>query len=65
MDQRGVTEVEVRAMLEDAARAVPDREPGRWAVHTTHDGAPWKIILEPQQEERVTLVITLFPATAL
>ncbi|MFM9994173.1 MAG: DUF4258 domain-containing protein [Phycisphaerales bacterium] len=61
MEQRGVTEIDVRAMLEIAARIGRNHEPGRWAAHTTHDGAPWRVILEPQLDEHVTVVVTVYP----
>ena len=47
MVDRRFTEVELRAMLEDASGLGPDVVPGRWVISTRHDDREWEVIVEP------------------
>lgn len=38
MEERGFSEVELRAMLDDARELVPAQRPGRWTVHAGMPG---------------------------
>jgi hypothetical protein len=44
MEQRGVTEVEVRAMLERATAVNPSVVVGRFMIRTRHAQLPWNVI---------------------
>ena len=61
MLDRGFTEIELRALLEDAIGLHPDPGPGRWRVETTHRGRPWRVIVEPDFLLQVLVVVTAFP----
>ena len=60
MSDRGFTEVDLRVMMESATGYHEDEEPGRWVVETRHDSRPWEIIVEPDREDRVLVVVTAF-----
>jgi len=60
MVDRGFTEIDLRVMLESAKGIRPSQSTGRWVVETVHDGAPWEVILEPDERDRVIVVITAF-----
>lgn len=60
MEQRGVTEVEVRAMLERAGRFEPNVVEGRFMVHAWHLQSPWIVIVEPDAEATLLVVVTVF-----
>ena len=62
MRDRDFTEVDLRAMLHEPASLRPDIEPGRWVVETRHERSPWEVILEPDQELELLVVITAYPA---
>ena len=46
MEQRGVTEVDLRAMLERATRYEPSVVEGRLMIHAIHKNRPWIVIVE-------------------
>ena len=52
MEQRGVTEVDVRAMLERATGFEPSVVEGRFIVHVTNNTRPWIVIVEPEPTPR-------------
>jgi Domain of unknown function (DUF4258) len=47
MEQRGVTEVDVRAMLERATTFEPSDVEGRFMIRVTRNNRPWIVIVEP------------------
>lgn len=61
MIDRGFSETDLRAMMETAAGFREDAEPGRWVIETTHDSSPWQVIVEPDADENLLVVITAFP----
>jgi len=61
MVEREFSEMDVRCMLDAAIRLQRDRELGRWAVLTSHESRPWKVIVEPDTIDRLLVVITAFP----
>lgn len=63
MIDRGFTDVDLRLMLERAIRIRPSRSAGRFLVETVHDGDAWEVILEPDERDRVIVVITAFQVT--
>ena len=58
MEQRGVTEVDVRAMLERATRYEPSVVEGRFMIHAVHQQRPWIVIVEPDVDARLLVVVT-------
>ena len=38
-----------------------DVEPGRWVVETLHESRPWEVIVEPDPEATLLVVITAYP----
>jgi hypothetical protein len=60
MEQRGVTEVEVRAMLEEATGFEPSVVDGRFMVHARHAERPWVVIVEPDADVNLLVVVTVY-----
>ena len=60
MEERGTNELEVRAMLQHAAGYQPDHVPGRFVIRTTRKGRTWQVIVEPDEENEVLVVITTY-----
>ena len=60
MDQRGVTEVEVRSMLERATAFEPNVVDGRFMIHVCHAQRPWIAIGEPDAEKRLLVIVTVY-----
>ncbi len=58
MEQRAITEVDVRAMLHHATGYSPSVVPGRFMIETSHGGRPWIVIVEPDGEEQLLVVVT-------
>jgi hypothetical protein len=57
MEQRGVTEVDVRAMLR-ATRYEPSVVEGRFMIHAVHMHRPWIVIIEPDVDAKLLVVVT-------
>lgn len=60
MEQRGVTEVDVRAMLELAMRYEASVVEGRFMIHAMHKQRPWIIIVEPDVDAQLLVVVTQY-----
>jgi hypothetical protein len=60
LEDRGVTTVDVRAMLECAIRLEASATSGRFVVYTRHAGRQWIVIVEPESDTRFLAVVTLF-----
>ena len=60
MEQRGVTEVDVRAMLEKTTAIDPNVVEGRFMVHVRHLQKPWIVIVEPDADARLLVVVTVY-----
>ena len=60
MLDRAFSEVDLRVMMEGALRLREDDEPGRWVVETKHDARSWEVIVEPDMEDRLLVVITAY-----
>jgi hypothetical protein len=63
MEQRGITEVDVRAMLEQAKTFEPSVVEGRFMIHTVHQHRPWVVIVEPDVEAKLLVVVTPYEAS--
>ena len=61
MLERGLSEVGLRTMLEDATSFAPASRPGRWAVQARFEGRPWVVVVEPAWEEQLLYVVTVYP----
>lgn len=59
MEQRGVTEVDVRAMLERATGFEASVE-GRFMIQTQRRQGPWVVIVEPDAEARLLVVVAVY-----
>jgi hypothetical protein len=60
MEQRGVTEAEVRAMLERATGFEASVAEGRFMIETGRGQSSWTVIVEPDAEARVLVVVTVY-----
>ena len=61
MGDRDFTEVDLREMFERArgySAAVID---GRWIIETRHRRRGWHVIVEPDPDEQLLVVITAYP----
>ena len=60
MEQRGVTEAEVRAMLENATGFEPNIVEGRFMIDVRHLQSRWIVVLEPDAEAKLLVVVTVY-----
>ena len=60
MEQRGVTEVEVHAMLERATGFEASVVQGRFMIHTQRGQGRCVVIVEPDAEARLLVVVTVY-----
>lgn len=60
MEQRGVTEVELRAMLDRAKGVEPNVVEGRFMIHVRRRRGPWIVIVEPDADARMLVVVTAY-----
>ena len=59
MEQRGVTEVDVRAMLERATAFQPSVVEGRFMIHVARNNRPW-IVVESDIDVSLLVVVTAY-----
>ena len=55
-----MTEVEVRAMLERATGFEASVVEGSFIVHTQRGQSPWVVIVEPDADARLLVVVTVY-----
>jgi hypothetical protein len=60
MEQRGVTEMDVRAMLERATGFERSVVEGRFMIHVARNNRPWIVIVEPDTDASVLVVVTAY-----
>ncbi len=60
MEQRGVTEVELRAMLEKATAFGPSVVEGRFMIQVRRLQQPWIVIVEPDADAKLLVVVTVY-----
>jgi hypothetical protein len=60
MQERGVTEVALRAMLRWAVGLRPSELEGRFVVETKHERRVWEVIVEPDEELQRIAVVTVY-----
>ncbi|MGF1634279.1 MAG: hypothetical protein ACFCVE_10560 [Phycisphaerae bacterium] len=61
MRERGFNEVELRIMIIQAERWWFGETTRRYEVQTVHAGKRWHVILEPDFDEEVIIVVTAYP----
>lgn len=61
MEDRDFTELDLRAMLERAESYRPSIVEERWMVSTRHRGAEWAVIVEPDSNAHLLVVVTAYP----
>ncbi len=61
MDDRGFTEIDLRQMLERALGYREDVAEGRWVIETRHRRKAWEVIVEPDRERQLLVVVTAYP----
>jgi len=57
-ERRGVTEVDVRAMLERATALEPNIVEGRFLIHARYAQRPWIVIVAPHGAATLLVVVT-------
>jgi hypothetical protein len=60
MPDRNFSETDLRTMLEDATGNREDHEPGRYVIESRHGGESWHVIVEPQVEDEIVVVVTAY-----
>lgn len=65
MFDRRLTEVDLRRMLQHASGYSPDVVEGRWVIRTRHGRKDWEVIVEPDYEQKLLVVVTAYPAEEL
>ena len=63
MEDRDFTEIDLREMMERAQSYHPDVEEGRWIIETRHQKRTWHVIVEPDPDVHILVVITAYPVT--
>lgn len=61
MVDRDFNECDLRTMLENAKGYYPDIVEGRWVIETKHSRQAWEVIVEPDSDEKLLVVITAYP----
>jgi hypothetical protein len=59
MLDRGFTEIDLRHMMERASSLDADLVEGRWIASCRHEKRPWKVIVEPDFEQQLVVVVTV------
>jgi hypothetical protein len=62
MEDRGFSELDLREMLHRASAYRHDEIEGRWVIETTHDRHPWAVVVEPDPDAELLVVVTAFKA---
>ena len=60
MEQRGVTEVDLRAMLERANGYRPNVAEGQFMIDAWHHQRPWVVIVEPDFDAKLLVIVTVY-----
>ena len=61
MTDRRFSEIELRRMLERASGHRDDIVESRWIIEARHRGRAWEVIVEPDRERRLLVVVTAYP----
>jgi len=60
MQDRDLSEADLRAMLEDAAAHRHAVLPGRFVITTNLAGTPWEVVVEPDHPRRGLIIVTAY-----
>ena len=60
MEDRDLNEIDLRAMLHDAATSHADVVAGRWIIEARLRRSRWEIIVEPDRAAQRLIVITAY-----
>jgi hypothetical protein len=60
MLQRDFTEVDLRTMVSNATNCAAGSVPGRWLLTTRQRDVRWEVVVEPDVEERLLVVVTAY-----
>ncbi len=63
MAERDFDEIDLRRMMHLARGLRRDEIEGRWVVESKNAGRRWEIIVEPELETNVLVVVSAFPVT--
>ena len=63
-EDRDFTEIDLREMLERAQGYGPDVVAGRWVIATRYRRRRWEVIVEPDADARLLVVVTAYPVEA-
>lgn len=61
MTERNFNEIDLRTMLEKAKEYGPDVVEGRWVITTKLRKWRWEVIVEPDMQARLLVVVTAYP----
>jgi hypothetical protein len=61
MADRDLSELDVRRMLSIASDLRRDIVSGRWVIETRHGRTTWQVIVEPDVDAHLLIVITAYP----
>jgi hypothetical protein len=61
MLDRRFTEIDLREMLHRARRHKRDVVEGRWVIETRHRRRAWEVIVEPDSNAKLLVVVTAYP----
>jgi hypothetical protein len=61
MIDRSFTEVDLRDMMECATSLHPDVVKGRWIASCRHEKRRWEVVVEPDFESQLLVVVTAYP----
>ncbi len=61
MVDRSFSETDLRQMLDGASGFHANHEEGRCAIETQRDDRAWEIIVEPDEQEQILVVVTAYP----
>lgn len=60
MGDRSFTEVDLRSMLERGQKFRSDIVEGRWVIETRHARRRWEVIVEPDAESELLVIVTAY-----
>lgn len=60
MNDRSFSEIDLRVMLERANAFRVDARSGRWVVETSHAGGKWEVVVEPDANLRLLVIVTAY-----
>ena len=63
MIDRDFSEADLRLMIEVAGDLHSSGSIGRWTLETNHHGKAWEVVIEPDELDRVIVVITAYQVT--